>query len=326
MKRRKSVQSPWSGTKKPLAEGALSAKGTSPDGSKLASPRKGKNKLKKKIRIADILFGIILLAGISLLLYPSVTNMWNQHTQTHAISNYNYVTKDLSKKEKTEIWNKALKYNESLKSGGGLHTFTGEERKFYNSILDITGTGIMGYIKIPKVNIELPIYHGTSEFVLKAGVGHVEGTSFPTEGKGVHSAISGHTGMPSSKMFTSITKLKVGDKFIIHSLDHTLTYEIDKITTVLPENMEGLRIDKDKNYCTLITCTPYGVNTHRLLVRGHKVKNTYPEPNISKLDIISLTMLIAGVILLLYSFRAFVLKINKCLPGGGRCLFRTPPK
>lgn len=266
---------------------------------------------KKNLSFADIFFGIILLAGICLLLYPSVTNIWNQHTQTRAISNYDYVTKDLSKKEKAKIWDKALKYNGSLKAGGGLHTFTEEERKVYNSILDTTGTGIMGYIKIPKVNIELPIYHGTSEAVLKAGVGHVEGTSFPTEGKGVHSAISGHTGMPSSRMFTSITKLKVGDKFIIHSLDHTLTYEVDKITTVLPENMEGLRIDKDKNYCTLITCTPYGVNSHRLLVRGHKVKNTYPEPNISKLDIISLTMLIAGAILLLYGIGELISQLKE---------------
>lgn len=275
--------------------------------------KKKKQKQKKpkgKFRIADILFGMILIIGIGLLLYPSVTNIWNQHTQTHAISNYNYVTKDLSNKEKTAIWNKALKYNESLKSGGGLHDFTAAERKVYNSVLDITGTGIMGYIKIPKINVELPIYHGTSAEVLKAGVGHVEGTSFPTEGKGVHSAISGHTGMPSSKMFTNISKLKVGDKFIIHTLDHTLTYEVDKITTVLPSDMDGLRIDKGKNYCTLITCTPYGVNTHRLLVRGHKVKNTYPEPNISKLDIITLSMLVAGVILFIYGIIKIIKKLS----------------
>jgi sortase A len=179
----------------------------------------------------------------------------------------------MDKEDFDRMWAEAEAFNEYLAKKPNRFTLTKEEVATYNSILDVTGTGIMGYIDIPSIKISLPIYHGTDETILQIAIGHIMGTSFPIGGEGTHSAVSGHRGLPSAKLFTDIDHLQAGDKFLLQILDRTLTYEVDQIRIVLPQELQDLNIDPNQDYCTLITCTPYGVNTHRLLVRGHRVDN-----------------------------------------------------
>lgn len=251
-----------------------------------------------------------MIIGIGLMLYPSITNLVNQGHQTVAIADYDKVTESLSEKEKEKIWNDALGYNQLLSSNNVMHLNKTNEAA-YQKTLNITGTGIMGYIKIPKCNIELPIYHGTSKEILQVGVGHLEGTSLPVGGKGTHCAVSGHTGLPSSKMFNNITELKEGDLFMIKTLGKTLTYKVDNIKVVLPNDAKSITRVPGKDYCTLITCTPYGVNSHRLLVRGHRTKNIYPEPNVSKVDKIAIMMILIGIVMLVSWFWTGIKKRKK---------------
>lgn len=277
--------------------------------------RKKKKETKKKekksgISFGSVFFSIIMIIGIGLMLYPSITNLVNEGHQTVAIADYNKVTESLSEKEKEKIWNEALEYNQLLSSNNVMHLNKTNEAA-YQKTLNITGTGIMGYIKIPKCNIELPIYHGTSKEILQVGVGHLEGTSLPVGGKGTHCAVSGHTGLPSSKMFNNITELKEGDLFMIKTLGKTLTYKVDNIKVVLPNDAKSITRVPGKDYCTLITCTPYGVNSHRLLVRGHRTKNIYPEPNVSKVDKIAIMMILIGIIMLVSWFWSGINKKRK---------------
>lgn len=277
--------------------------------------RKKKKETKKKekksgISFGSVFFSIIMIIGIGLMLYPSITNLVNEGHQTVAIADYDKVTESLSEKEKEKIWNEALEYNQLLSSNNVMHLNKTNEAA-YQKTLNITGTGIMGYIKIPKCNIELPIYHGTSKEILQVGVGHLEGTSLPVGGKGTHCAVSGHTGLPSSKMFNNITELKEGDLFIIKTLGKTLTYKVDNIKVVLPNDAKSITRIPGKDYCTLITCTPYGVNSHRLLVRGHRTKNIYPEPNVSKVDKIAIMMILIGIIMLVSWFWSGINKKRK---------------
>lgn len=277
--------------------------------------RKKKKETKKKekksgISFGSVFFSIIMIIGIGLMLYPSITNLVNEGHQTVAIADYNKVTESLSEKEKEKIWNEALEYNQLLSSNNVMHLNKTNEAA-YQKTLNITGTGIMGYIKIPKCNIELPIYHGTSKEILQVGVGHLEGTSLPVGGKGTHCAVSGHTGLPSSKMFNNITELKEGDLFMIKTLGKTLTYKVDNIKVVLPNDAKSITRVPGKDYCTLITCTPYGVNSHRLLVRGHRTKNIYPEPNVSKVDKIAIMMVFIGIIMLVSWFWSGINKKRK---------------
>lgn len=277
--------------------------------------RKKKKETKKKekksgISFGSVFFSIIMIIGIGLMLYPSITNLVNEGHQTVAIADYDKVTESLSEKEKEKIWNEALEYNQLLSSNNVMHLNKTNEAA-YQKTLNITGTGIMGYIKIPKCNIELPIYHGTSKEILQVGVGHLEGTSLPVGGKGTHCAVSGHTGLPSSKMFNNITELKEGDLFMIKTLGKTLTYKVDNIKVVLPNNAKSITRVPGKDYCTLITCTPYGVNSHRLLVRGHRTKNIYPEPNVSKVDKIAIMMVFIGIIMLVSWFWSGINKKRK---------------
>lgn len=277
--------------------------------------RKKKKETKKKekksrISFGSVFFSIIMIIGIGLMLYPSITNLVNEGHQTVAIADYDKVTESLSEKEKEKIWNEALEYNQLLSSNNVMHLNKTNEAA-YQKTLNITGTGIMGYIKIPKCNIELPIYHGTSKEILQVGVGHLEGTSLPVGGKGTHCAISGHTGLPSSKMFNNITELKEGDLFMIKTLGKTLTYKVDNIKVVLPNDAKSITRVPGKDYCTLITCTPYGVNSHRLLVRGHRTKNIYPEPNVSKVDKIAIMMVFIGIIMLVSWFWSGINKKRK---------------
>ncbi|MDO5476547.1 MAG: class C sortase [Eubacteriales bacterium] len=224
-------------------------------------------------KLGNIILVVILFIGIGLLVYPTFSDWWNSFHQTRAIAGYAAQVANMDKEEFDRMWAEAEAFNEYLASKPGRFSLTDEEIERYNSILDVTGTGIMGYIDIPSIKVSLPIYHGTDEAILQIAIGHITGTSFPIGGEGSHSAMSGHRGLPSAKLFTDIDQLQAGDKFLLQMLDRTLTYEVDQIRIVLPQELQDLEIDPYQDYCTLITCTPYGVNTHRLLVRGHRVDN-----------------------------------------------------
>lgn len=224
-------------------------------------------------KLGNIILVLILLLGIGLLAYPTFSDWWNSFHQTRAIAGYTSVVANMDKEDFDRMWAEAEAFNERLRQMPGRFSLTDEEIDSYNKILDVTGTGIMGYIDIPSIKVSLPIYHGTDESILQIAIGHIIGTSFPIGGEGSHCAVSGHRGLPSAKLFTDIDQLQAGDKFLLQILDRTLTYEVDQIRIVLPQELQDLEIDPYQDLCTLITCTPYGVNTHRLLVRGHRVDN-----------------------------------------------------
>ena len=224
-------------------------------------------------RLGNILLTLAFVVGIALLAYPSFSDWWNTFHQTRAIAGYTAKVANMDREEFDRMWAEAEAFNEYLSKKPNRFNLTQEELATYNSILDVTGTGIMGYIDIPSIMVSLPIYHGTDETILQIAIGHIEGTSFPIGGEGTHAAVSGHRGLPSAKLFTDIDQLQEGDKFLLQMLDRTLTYEVDQIRIVLPQELQDLEIDPNQDYVTLITCTPYGVNTHRLLVRGHRVDN-----------------------------------------------------
>ena len=219
---------------------------------------------------------LLLLAGVSLLLYPSLSDYWNSMHQTRAIASYAETVSQLDTAQYDEMWKAAQDYNRSLAQRETAFALTDEQKAAYESLLDVSGLGVMGYIEIPGIDCSLPIYHGTEESVLQVAVGHLEWSSLPVGGKGTHCVLSGHRGLPSAKLFTNLDKLAVGDTFLLRVLDEVLTYEVDQILIVEPEQVDALGIVPGEDYCTLVTCTPYGINTHRLLVRGHRVENT-PE-------------------------------------------------
>ena len=217
---------------------------------------------------------ITFFIGLSLLLYPSFSDYWNSFHQSRAIASYAESVANIEKDTYDRLWNEAVSYNNSFADRLFNLSLTEEEREEYINVLDVTGTGIMGYIEIPKIGCSFPIYHGTDEAVLQIAIGHLEGTSLPVGGIGTHSVLSGHRGLPSARLFTDIDRLSEGDDFMIRVLDETLTYEVDQILIVLPNELDELQIVKGQDYCTLVTCTPYGINTHRILVRGHRVETT----------------------------------------------------
>lgn len=225
-----------------------------------------------KKNLSTIVLVVIFFVGLSLLLYPSVSNYWNSFHQSHMIASYVEEVANMDQEKYNRLWQGAEEYNRALQDTYFHLTLSDEEYARYEKILDVTGTGIMGYIDIPKIKCSLPIYHGIDEAVLQIAIGHIAGTSMPVGGTGTHCVLSGHRGLPSAKLFTEIDKLIVGDEFMIRTLDEVLTYEVDQILIVLPEETDALKIEKDKDLCTLVTCTPYGINTHRLLVRGHRVE------------------------------------------------------
>ena len=223
-------------------------------------------------KLTNVFIALIFITGLSLLIYPSFSNYWNQRHQTRAIASYEEKVESLTDKQYQKLWNDAINYNKNLKHT--LHYLDDNEKKLYEQTLDVTGTGMMGYVEIPKINVSLPIYHGTDDEILQIAIGHIPGTSLPVGGKSTHCVISGHRGLPSAQLFTDIDQLKKGDTFMLQVLDQTLYYKVDQIKTVLPTETDDLNIVEGKDYCTLMTCTPYGVNTHRLLVRGHRIKKT----------------------------------------------------
>ena len=226
-----------------------------------------------KKNLSSIILVFIFLLGLSLLLYPSISDYWNSFHQSRAIATYAEAVAEIDDVDYEKILREAKSYNKCLLDKADRWMMTDEETEEYNSLLNVGGNGIMGYIEIPSIKVSLPIYHGVDEAVLQIAIGHLEGTSLPVGGEGTHCVISGHRGLPSAKLFTNLDQLKEGDYFILRILDETLTYEVDQIRIVEPEDLTKLEIEEGKDLCTLITCTPYGVNSHRLLVRGHRTAN-----------------------------------------------------
>lgn len=228
---------------------------------------------KNKNNLTNIILVSVLLLGLSLLLYPSVSNYWNSFHQTRAIATYAEDIAHLENNKYDEIWEKASEYNQSLLGRHSGYVLSETQKAEYDDLLNISGTGVMGYIEIPEIACSLPIYHGTDESVLQTAVGHLEWSSLPVGGESTHCVLSGHRGLPSAKLFTHLDRLAEGDIFMLRILDEVLTYEVDQILIVEPDDTESLEISEGEDYCTLVTCTPYGINTQRLLVRGHRVDN-----------------------------------------------------
>ena len=227
----------------------------------------------KKKNLSTIALVLVFFVGLSVLLYPTISDYWNSLHQSQSIATYADSVAEMDEQDYEEMWNAAQEYNEKLfETGHGLG-LKKKEKKEYNNLLNVSGTGIMSYIEIPKIKCSLPIYHGTDEGVLQIAIGHIEGSSLPVGGVNTHCVLSGHRGLPSAKLFSNLDKLEEGDVFMIRTLDQTLTYEVDQIRIVLPDEVDDLKIEEGKDLCTLVTCTPYGINTHRLLVRGHRVAN-----------------------------------------------------
>lgn len=226
----------------------------------------------KKKHISTIIIALIFLAGLGFLLYPTVSNLWNRAHQSRAIATYTKQVENLDDSQNKEMLKAARKYNKSLLKKSDHWKLSKKDKKKYESLLDVSGTGIMGYIEVPKIDCSLPIYHGTDEGALQIAIGHLEGSSLPVGGKSTHCVLSGHRGLPSARLFTDLDQMEEGDVFVLNVLGRKLAYEVDQIKVVLPDEMSDLEIVQGKDLCTLVTCTPYGINTHRLLVRGHRTK------------------------------------------------------
>ncbi len=257
----------------------------------------------KKKHISTIFIILIFLAGFGFISYPTVSNLWNQAHQSRAIATYSEEVEKLDDSENKAMLKAARKYNRSLLKKSDHWKLSKKDKKKYESLLDVSGTGIMGYIEIPKIDCSLPIYHGTDEGALQIAIGHLEGSSLPVGGKSTHCVLSGHRGLPSARLFTDLDQMEEGDIFILNILGRRLAYEVDQIKVVLPEEMSDLEVIEGQDLCTLVTCTPYGINTHRLLVRGHRTK--YVEEKVEaqkvqakKVDIRLVAAGAAGVLLL----------------------------
>ncbi len=259
--------------------------GDAPKNEAEAEPTAKPSRLKKIIKqlLIIVIFLFVVFVGLLVLLYPSVSNYVNTKNASIAIENYNNTLHELSEVDYSDYLAAAIDYNAWL-SGMDINldaepgaNWSGVDRtKEYWDLLDVSDTGMMGYVEIKQLNIQLPIYHGVDEIVLTIGAGHMPGTSLPVGGESTHAVISAHTGLPSAKLFTGIDTMALGDTFALHVLNETLTYQVDQILTVLPEEVEALDIIRGEDHVTLITCTPYGINTHRLLVRGTRIE-TPPE-------------------------------------------------
>ena len=229
--------------------------------------------MKKKSSFVTAILIAAFFIGALLLLYPTISDFWNSFHQSRAIASYAEQVADLDENAYDRLWEDARIYNKTLGDRMNRFVMAEEQKKAYAALLNIADNGVMGYIEIPKVRCNLPIYHGTDEAVLQVAIGHVPGSSLPVGGESTHCVLSGHRGLPSAKLFTNLDELETGDVFMLRVLDETLTYEVDQIRTVLPNELGDLAIVEGEDYCTLVTCTPYGINSHRLLVRGHRVEN-----------------------------------------------------
>lgn len=238
-----------------------------------------RNKMKRKI--SGILFGLLFLIGFGILAYPTVSNQWNTYRQSRLISNYEQVVSDMQPEDYTKEWEAAREFDSTLVQNNIYGDVFGSDDvdmkdTDYWKVLNVAGDGVMGYLSIPKINIKLAIYHGTAEDVLQTGIGHMNGTSIPIGGESTHSVLAAHRGLPAARLFTDIDQLKQGDMFYIHVLDETMAYQVDQILDMVDKDdhetlEEALQIQEGEDQVTLFTCTPYGVNSHRLLVRGTRV-------------------------------------------------------
>lgn len=268
--------------------------------------KKHSNQAKKRSGrdYSTIILICVFLLGLSVLLYPTISDYWNSRTQSRAVAGYSDTVANMDEATFADYFDAAEDYNQRLLELDSPLTTAADTLTDYDDTLDISGTGIMGYVTIPRIKVELPIYHGTSDGVLQVAAGHLEGSSLPVGGKGTHSVLVAHRGLPSARLFTNLDELEVGDTFTITILNEVLTYEVDKISIVLPTELDALAIDPDEDYCTLLTCTPYGINTHRLLVRGVRIATEdgtqiYVAPEAHKIDAIIVAPVVAAPILLL---------------------------
>lgn len=243
------------------------------------SPATGKKKKKKKKKgwVINLVLVLILLIGAGIMAYPTFSDWWNSFHQTRAIASYINAVENTDTAVLEQMLADARAYNERLAVRGNHFTLSDEERLEYESLLDLTGSGVIGYINIESIGVYLPFYHGTDEAVLQVAIGHLEGTSLPVGGPDTHAVLSGHRGLPSAKLFSDLDQIEKGNIFTVTVLNQLMTYEVDQIHVVLPDNTEDLNIAPGEDYCTLITCTPYGVNTHRLLIRGHRIPNLHGD-------------------------------------------------
>ncbi len=284
----------------------------------------GKAKKKKTSKIVStiitVVLAVFLVGGLGVMFYPSISDWWNSLHASKAISEYVAAVEAIDNTELLKMIDEAREYNKKL-SGEAHFDLEEEEYQEYEKLLDISGTGIMGYISIPSISVNLPIYHGTSEEVLQIAAGHLAGSSLPVGGNSTHSIISGHRGLPSAKLFTDLDRLVVGDTFVISILNENFTYRVDQIKIVLPEDTSELMISKGKDYCTLVTCTPYGINTHRMLVRGHRVENEEEElvviitPDATKVPnyIVAMFIIIPTLVIMLIVYMVFTAGKKKAL-------------
>ena len=256
-----------------------------------------------KKHLSTILLVLLFFVGLSVVLYPTVSDWWNQRHASRAIASYDETAQSLTPENTDACFAAADDYNARLAADPDAF-YDPEKITGYEDTLNISGTGIMGYITIDKINVQLPIYHGTSDSVLQVGVGHLEGTSLPVGGVSTHCVLSAHRGLPSAVLFTNLDRLEAGDTFTVTVLDRLLTYEVDQISIVLPEQVQDLLITDGQDYMTLMTCTPYGINTHRLLVRGRRVENAAEKhinvtPDAARIDPMLVAPVVALPILLL---------------------------
>ena len=231
---------------------------------------------KKRDIITTVVFGFIFLAGLSVMLYPTFSNWWNRNMTTHSITTYKEAVAEMDNDETEQILAEAHAYNEQLAQLYAPFT-SFDAIPGYDDLLDISGSGVMGYVSIPNINVELPIYHGTSEGVLQIASGHIQGSSLPVGGASTHAVISGHRGLPSARLFTDLDQIVEGDTFTINVLNEVYTYEVERILIILPTETDKLAIFPGEDIVTLMTCTPYGVNSHRLLIRGHRIETVYDK-------------------------------------------------
>lgn len=270
-----------------------------------------------KKHLSTILLFAVLLIGLSLLLYPSFSDWWNSFHQSQAVTTYVEQVASIDDSEYDAIWNEAWEYNQSLLERPNHYLLSDEQTAHYQQLLNIGGNGIMGYIEVPKIGVTLPIYHGTDESVLQVAIGHLEWSSLPVGGESSHCVVSGHRGLPSAKLFTDLDKMEIGDTFLLYVLDEVLTYEVDQIRIVEPHETQELLITEGQDLCTLFTCTPYGINSHRILVRGHRIE-TVKEAKVLRvtadamlIDPIFIAPVVAAPILLVLLIALFIPKKKK---------------
>lgn len=262
-----------------------------------------------KAHIVTIILVSILVVGFSLLLYPTFSEWWNSMHQSRAIAGYQEAVENLDDETYARMIAEAEAYNKKLAQQGTSWKLTDEETAEYESLLNLAGNGVMGVVTIPAIDVELPIYHGVEKEILQIAVGHIPGSSLPVGGNSSHCVLSGHRGLTSARLLTDLDKVSEGDIFTLTVLKEVLTYEVDQVLIVEPDDTDALRIEHDKDYCTLVTCTPYGINSHRLLIRGHRIE-TAEEREVSReatqVRTIYVAMVIAGVLAAVFVIWTFV--------------------